>query len=423
MPNAENKVNLRLLSFFCCLAYFASYLTRINYAAVRLAIADALVLTHPELAAELGIAISAASLSYGLGQFISGMLGDRIRPAALVGIGLGGAVLCNLALPLLYPSVYLMALVWGINGFFQALIRPPLGRIIAANYDEKGYLDTCVAVSNSSQIATIFIYLAIPLCLHLSDNNWSLAFYLPAALGAITLGFWCFLVPRLSANQPTPPPAVPDARDERPAPFIPLVFQSGLYLFLLPVLIHGLLRDGITAWMPGFIAEVGGLGTGISILTTAILPIFCIVCVIIAKKICLAIPSDGRSSALFFAVSALSAGIIVLLLDTGSTVTFVITVVLMALITGCMHGANHIFITRIPGAFKPVGRVSGIVGVLNAITYIGGSLSPYAVALVAGAFGWGMAVLFWAVLAAGSTLLCFAASRKWDGFKRSLRDR
>ena len=115
----------RLLAFFCCLAYFTSYITRINYTAVRIAIADELVLTHPEWVIELGIAISAASITYGIGQFVSGILGDRLSPIAMVGAGLGGAVLCNLLMPLLYPSTYWMALVWGINGFFQALIRPP----------------------------------------------------------------------------------------------------------------------------------------------------------------------------------------------------------------------------------------------------------------------------------------------------------
>jgi hypothetical protein len=68
--------------------------------------------------------------------------------------------------------------------------------------------------------------------------------------------------------------------------------------------------------------------------------------------------------------------IIVALLDHVNPVSFAIIVILMALITGCMHAANHIFITRIPGAFKKAGRVSGIVGVLNAITYIGSALSP-----------------------------------------------
>jgi OPA family glycerol-3-phosphate transporter-like MFS transporter len=82
-----------------------------------------------------------------------------------------------------------------------------------------------------------------------------------------------------------------------------------------------------------------------------------------------------------------------------------------------MHGANHIFITRIPGAFKQVGRVSGIVGILNAITYLGGALSPYAVALVAGSGGWSRAVLLWVALAALSAMLCVISCRKWTHFK------
>lgn len=415
----ENR-RLQLLSFFCCLAYFASYTTRINYTAVRLAIANELTLTHPELVLELGIAISAASLSYGFGQFISGVLGDQFQPIPLVCVGLGGAVLCNLLMPVLYPSVYWMALVWGINGFFQSLIRPPLGRIIAANYDEKGYIDTCVSVSNASQVATILTYLVIPLCLHIFHDDWRPAFYLPVALGVITLVFWLLLVPRLCKKEQADDRNARSESSGRPEPILPIIFQSGLYIFIFPVVVHGLLRDGITAWMPDFIAEVGGLGTGISILTTAVLPVFCIFCVIIAKKICNQIASDGKSSALFFAVSTGSAALIIPLLNHVNAMTFGIIVLLMALITGCMHAVNHIFITRIPGAFKKTGRVSGIVGILNAVTYIGGALSPHAVALVAGEHGWDAAVLLWVVLAALSVLLCIAACRKWTAFKASL---
>ena len=420
--NVSRKLSRKpqLLSFFCCLAYFASYVTRINYIAVRLAIADELVMSYPELVAELGIAISAASITYGIGQLFSGLLGDRLPPIPLVCAGLGGAVLCNLFMPILYPSVYLMALVWGINGFFQSLIRPPLGRIIAANYDEKGYIDTCVAVSNSSQIATILVYLIIPLCLRLFDREWRLAFYLPVTVGLIALVFWCALVPSLclkTANQVEAVPNVADCGNDHPEPIWPLLCRSGLLIMIPAVLVHGLLRDGITAWMPDFISEVGGLGTSVSILTTAILPLFCIVCVLLAKKICAALPSDGISAALLFGVCTVSASCILPLLDRVTPVTLVITVILMALITGCMHGTNHIFITRIPGAFKSVGRVSGIVGILNAITYLGGALSPYAVALVASHGGWSRAVMLWVALAALSVLLCIVACRKWNLFK------
>ena len=413
----------RLLAFFCCLAYFTSYITRINYTAVRIAIADELALTHPEWVIELGIAISAASITYGIGQFVSGILGDRLSPIAMVGAGLGGAVLCNLLMPILYPSTYWMALIWGINGFFQALIRPPLGRIIASNFDEKGYINTCVAVSNSSQVATVLVYLIIPLCLRLFDNEWRLAFYLPVIAGLVTLSLWFLIVPKITvSNRPTnTEPSAPQQQNSvRPEPLIAVLVRSGLLLMIPAVLIHGLLRDGITAWMPDFIVEIGGLRTDISILTTAILPVFCIVCVLVAKKVCVAYPSDGITSALLFAFSAAAALAIVLLLDHVTPLTFFVIVLLMAWITGCMHAVNHIFITRIPGAFKQVGRVSGIVGILNAITYVGGALSPYAVAAVAGNGGWNRAVMLWVILAALSTLLCLMAYRKWNLFKTGM---
>ena len=412
--------NRRMLAFLCCAAYFASYMTRINYAAVRLAIADELVLTNPELVMELGLAISAVSVSYGFGQFLSGLLGDRLSPVSLVCMGLGGAMLCNLLVPTFYPNVYLMAVAWGVNGFFQSLIRPPLGRIIAANYDEKGYIDTCVSVSNSSQVATVMTYLLIPLYLRIFDQNWRPAFHLPAVVTAITLGLWIFLVPRIISPVATDTADRKHPDDSEKCESLPRLFlKSGLMVFVPAVLIHGFLRDGITAWMPDFISEVGGFDTGVSILTTAILPLFCIVSVTAAKRICYAIPSDGKSSAILFAICAVSAAIIVMLLDHMNKVSFAVIVILMALITGCMHAANHIFITRIPGAFKKAGRVSGIVGVLNAITYIGSALSPYAIALLAGKGGWNNAVLLWSALAVLSAILCSAACKKWNDFKNA----
>lgn len=405
------------LAFCCYLAYFASYMTRINYAAVRLAIADELILTQPQLVAELGIAISAVSITYGLGQFVSGVLGDRFPPIALVCGGLGGAIICNLFIPVLYPSVYWMALVWGFNGFFQSLIRPPLGRIIAANYDEKGYIDTCVGVSNASQVATVLTYLLIPVYLKVFHNDWRPAFYLPAAISIIGLAAWIFIVPGLMQKKVTNEADTVTVQDERKESLHQVMLRSGLYIFLPAVLIHGFLRDGITAFMPDFIAEVGGLGTGISILTTTILPLFCIVSVLVAKKLCAAIPSDGKSSAILFGISGAAALCIVLLLDHVNGVIFSIIVILMALITSCMHAVNHIFITRIPGAFHQTGRVSSVVGILNAITYIGSALSPYAIAMLAGHGGWNNAVFLWVVLAGCSVLLCMWACRKWYDYK------
>jgi sugar phosphate permease len=59
------------------------------------------------------------------------------------------------------------------------------------------------------------------------------------------------------------------------------------------------------------------------------------------------------------------------------------------------------------------------VGVLNAITYIGSALSPYAIALLAGKGGWNKAVLLWSALAALSAVLCSAARKKWNDFKNA----
>lgn len=55
----------------------------------------------------------------------------------------------------------------------------------------------------------------------------------------------------------------------------------------------------------------------------------------------------------------------------------VITVVFAALVSGCMHGINHMLISLIAKNFSKYGMVLTFSGLLNAFTYIGVFISSY----------------------------------------------
>ena len=58
-----------------------------------------------------------------------------------------------------------------------------------------------------------------------------------------------------------------------------------LIITMLCIVLQGALRDGITTWMPSYIAETYNLGNTIAILTSVILPIFTLVFVKLANFI------------------------------------------------------------------------------------------------------------------------------------------
>ena len=127
------------LVLMCCLVYFSSYLTRVNYAASILAIVDDLRITKTAAS----MAVTGAAITYGLGQFFSGVLGDKMRPDRLIFMGLLVTIGCNLAVSSLSnPAV--MTGVWCINGLAQAMMWPPMTRILASNLDRDAYKHACV---------------------------------------------------------------------------------------------------------------------------------------------------------------------------------------------------------------------------------------------------------------------------------------
>ena len=66
-----------------------------------------------------------------------------------------------------------------------------------------------------------------------------------------------------------------------------------------------------------------------------------------------------------------------------------VTLVLMALIVGAMHGVNMILTCHMPAHFAAVGAVSGISGLVNMFTYLGSAVSAYGIAACSERFGWG----------------------------------
>ena len=147
------------LAWALTLIYFSSYVTRINLAAVISEVVTATGFARTELA----VALTCLSSTYGIGQIVNGRLGDYVKPQNLILTGLIIATVINFAFPLLAASPMLMAALWGVNGFAQAMMWPPIVKILVANMDDDMYSYAVVRVSWGSSIGTIVVYLLSPM--------------------------------------------------------------------------------------------------------------------------------------------------------------------------------------------------------------------------------------------------------------------
>lgn len=181
---------------------------------------------------------------------------------------------------------------------------------------------------------------------------------------------------------------------------------------LLAIVLHGVLKDGITTWMPVYMTEIFGMSSSRSILSTAVLPLCSVFSTLLSSALLYRLKNELLTASLLFGTGALAGISMLAFYDSNPAAC----VVMMMLITGCMFGVNLMLISRVPGHFAGRGKVSAVSGILNAATYAGSALSTYVFGSVAESAGWMAVVILWAAAALGGTLLLLWGIRKWAVF-------
>ena len=153
------------ITWLLAMVYFASYLLRKNFSVMLAAIVAS---GYDEVS--LGVVGTALTVSYGAGQIINGILGDKIKPQYMLTCGLLLAACCNFAMSFCTTYV-LMATVWFVNGFAHAMLWPPIVRLMAIYMNDTEYGYAAVRISAASSIATIVLYVLSPLLLKKMEWN------------------------------------------------------------------------------------------------------------------------------------------------------------------------------------------------------------------------------------------------------------
>lgn len=408
----ERGYNKNKLIALCSLVYFASYLCRKNFAvAMAGMLADGVF--DKGTAGLVGTALFAA---YGFGQIISGFLGDRLSPKRMILLGLTTSAVCNALMPLL-PNPLLMIPVWAVNGLAQAMLWPPIVRLLSENLSHEHYVLGNAMVTCAAHSATMILYLFVPLCLRLFD--WRTVFF--AATGLALAVFVVFLI-GLRRTLPAHPHAVAGMLPKKSGKgqgYFALLASCGVLPLLLSVALQGYLRDGIDSWLPTLFSELFETEAADSTLLSVVLPIFAIFSMFLSLQLHRRrLKNEALGTGVLFGFSTLFSLILYFLIGVKGPVAGVLTLLLAALITTCAHCCNFFLISCLPGHFARFGRAATTSGFCNAFTYIGSALSSYGIALIATHFDWKTNVLSWALLSALGVLCSVLAYRRYTRFFR-----
>ena len=407
---AEKKSSIvKILSLLCPLIYFASYMTRKNYSIVM---AD-IIISEGISNADASLAATLSLISYGIGQVISGILGDKFKPQNIILCGLSLTTLMNLFMPLT-SDFTLRSVIWFINGFAQSMLWPPLVRIMAATMDHSTYNKVCTNVNIAGISGTILLYISSS-AIWIKYFNWKYVFFSSALVSAVIAVIWLIgfrkattgsslFEKKSSADNPSKKQSTLSAKQ---------LLLSGFLLIALAIISQGALRDGITDWVPTFIINTFSLESSSAILKSVLIPVFGVISIklvgVINGKF---VKDEVKAGAITFGMGL--AGCVLLLLVYKQNQY--ITLFLAALITGLMHGVNYFLICIVPARFEKYNAVSTMSGIINSLTYVGSAAATYGFGAISDNFGWNTVLVAWVIVAVFGTACCFVAIKPWKRF-------
>lgn len=406
----KKNTTVKILSFLCPLIYFASYMTRKNYSIVM---AD-IIISEGITNAEASLAATLSLISYGIGQIISGILGDKFKPQNIILCGLSLTTLMNVLMPAT-DDFTLRSIIWFINGFAQSMLWPPLVRIMAATMDHATYNKVCTNVNIAGISGTILLYITSS-AIWIKYFNWKYVFISSAIVSGIIAVIWIIGFRRASSGQQLFEKQKKSAENKEKKEntlSAKKLLLSGFVFIALAIIAQGALRDGITDWVPTFIINTFSLESSSAILKSVLIPVFGVISIklvgVINGKF---VKDEVKAGTITFAMGLLGCLLLMLIYKENQYVTLL----LAAIITGLMHGVNYFLICIVPARFEKYNAVSTMSGIINSLTYVGSAAATYGFGAISDNFGWSTVLISWVVVAALGTVCCFIAIKPWKKF-------
>ena len=267
--NGKSYSYWRLRTLYASIIGYASfYLVRQNFSMAIPSITEEYGFSKTEL----GTVISVFAVVYGIGKFLNGFISDRSNARVFVTIGLVGSAIISILMGF-SNALWMMAILWAINGWFQSMGFPPIARVLTHWFSPRELGTKWSIWSSSHQIGSASIVILAGYLI--PQYGWQSAFIIPG-FAAILLAF--FTYNRLRDNPKSIGfPSVEeykgdekhhlDHTDEKLTfkEMVELVFKNRLvwYVSIANMFLY-IPRMGVMNWAPTFLKEFKGVDLSVA---------------------------------------------------------------------------------------------------------------------------------------------------------------
>ena len=411
--------------------YFAFYLCRYNMPMAKSRLADTFSWNNEEI----GIIFTALLAMYAVGQFVNGQLADRFGTRIIASVGILVSVLMNLAVFVVMIVVdpasvdtklllWLIAIFWGINGFFQAMGWSPMVRVMAHWFPTEGrgklmgLMGTCYQFGGAFSWALAFFLTGY--FVDQMGGDWRSVFLVPSLMFAVVGVFFFMQIRDCPEDVGLPPVNLDDhsASDsgDGTRPTIvgniartlrnPYIWIVALVFFLLDVN-----RYGFVNWLPAYLDEqVGESATTLmanfkEVMKRCIHPLAGSAGAVLAGWATDRFFGGRRAPVIVVLLALLGVFSIAFPFIDHENTTLVIVVV--ALIGFCTYGPHILLVGHAAQDFGKKSGAAGAAGFIDGMGYIGASLAGWGAGRLIDDRGYEITfMIFGSAAIAGAALAC-----------------
>jgi len=371
--------------------YASFYLLRVNISIAMPEIMKDFSLTKTNM----GMVLSSLFLLYAIGQFINGQLGDKLNSRRIITLGLLSSAVLNIIFGFSGGTLGLMIVIWGLNGYFQSMGWGPTVKAMANWFPVKargrisGRLGTCYILGGAISwllAGTIIKYF-----------NWRFTFWLPSIFCVFIAIHW-FVRARNAPEEVGLPSLEEQAQgiesnEIRKDTHIgfgntlkitllnPYIWFAALGLFGLNIV-----RYGFMSWAPTFMFEEQGATISLAAYKAIAFPVAGGLGAIFAGWASDRIFKNRRAPVAFIMLVLLAISCYLFRIVPADN--WVVSLIILLFIGFFTFGPHILMVAAIPADFGSRKAASSVTGFIDAMGYLGASLTGMGTGYLIEKFSW-----------------------------------
>lgn len=320
---------------------------------------------------------------YAVGQLINGAIGDKIKARYMISgglllAGITNTLFCKMSL----NSPDIAVFVYGITGFFLAMIYGPMTKVVAEN-TEPVYATRCsLGYTFASFIGSPFAGIAA------AALAWEKVF-LTGSIALIVMSVICFIFFLMFEKKGIVKYNQYSSENENIGS-IKLLIKNRIIKFTLISILTGVIRTTVVFWLPTYLAQYLKFSaeTSAMLFTTATLIISfeTFIAIFIYERLR---QNMDLTILLMFILSAAFFMLTYIVRQPVLNIVFIVLAIMSS------NGAATMLYARYCPSLRDTGMVSSATGFLDFVSYVAAAASTTIFANAVSVIGWGNLILTW----------------------------